>query len=287
MDRKVVITLVLSLLIVSLSSCRNTSDDGKTVPQSPNTSPISALNSANPSSGENATQPIKTSPSPDTHMENNLTESYTAYYPLYFPLPYYHAFFGGSANEFFDSVDAFIHNSAVNYYSSRVDANSGHLLLVSLRLLDEWDTGSDETYYLCFMAQYDYYNLSELLLEKGYNRGDHVGDGTGYSQGRLIRFKLTQFVEQGPPHNITNFYGYSAIEILEEPMWGTNGGSIEELCGDRPIADTLLRAMNGAVRYEDVPYIRDILPSEYAHDKPALLEKYLQTYFPELLKFDS
>jgi hypothetical protein len=31
----------------------------------------------------------------------------------------------------------------------------------------------------------------------------------------------------------------------------------------------------------DIPFLRDILPSEYAHDKPALLEKYLTAYFPE------
>jgi len=200
-------------------------------------------------------------------------------------MPYYHAFIGGQANEFLGNIDAFLHNTAVNYYSSRVDANSGHLLLVSLRLIDEWDTGDGAAYYLCFMAEYDYYGLAEQFFEKETYDDRFIGDGTGYSLGGLIRFKVTPLNDDEP--NVTNFWGFSAIEILEQPMWGTAGGTVVELCGDRPIMDALLKAENGTCSYSDVPYIRDILPSEYAHDKTALLEKYLEAFFPELQPYDS
>ncbi len=81
-----------------------------------------------------------------------------------------------------------------------------------------------------------------------------------------------------------NYWGFKAIEILEQPPWGANGEDIRELCGGQPILEALLDANTGASDPADVPYLRDILPSEYAHDPTAMLEKYLETYFPEYSK---
>lgn len=197
-------------------------------------------------------------------------------YPLYFPMPYYSTFFD---SPLVDNIDAFLHDTAVNYYTAQVDARSGSLLLVSLRLLDEWDAGDGGTYYLCYMATYDYYDLARQLVEKGGSSNITYGDGIdGSSLGWLVRFKVTPLGSGG---NAINYWGFKAVEILEQPPWGTNGDDIRELCSGQPIFEALMDVYTGASDPADVPYLRDILPSEYAHDPPAMLEKYLETYFPE------
>ena len=201
-------------------------------------------------------------------------------YPLYLPLPYYGTFYEEPILS--GNIDAFLHNSTVDYYSTRVDAKSGHLLIPSLRLIDEWDAGDGATYYLCFAAYLDYYDLAETLMA-GDTYKDPAYDGSDFFLGGLIRFKVTSFpLDEG---SVQNFWGFQETEILESPPWGTNGEHIRTLCGDRPIAQTLLDAENRPGGYSsDFPYIRDILPSEYAHSKTALLEVYLEHYFPNLPK---
>ena len=278
---KIIIIVISVLFILFLSSCRTVSEDNGSISPSIDTAAVSDSNATSFDSEKSVSPSIEASPSQDVPQNSDLLEPAAPLYPLYFPMPYYNAFVGGSVDKSSGNIDAFLHNIAVNNYSSRVDAGSGHLLLVSLRLLDEWDAGNGATYYLCFKAEYDYYDLAKKLLEKGnhfsnyYTNGNYLGD--------LIRFKVTSF--DYSETNVTNWWGFSAIEILEQPMWGTGGGTIAELCGDRPIADALLRVENGIDRNTDVPFIRDILPSEYAHDMRALLKKYLEAFFPEFVQF--
>ncbi|MCL2125054.1 MAG: hypothetical protein FWH33_03600 [Oscillospiraceae bacterium] len=272
------VTVVLVLITFILNSCTNPTNSKN------NSSSNSLLNTDTENVEFSNDEAVIGSPDVLSTLSevsiSDSTKKETPAYPLYFPMPYYHVFAGGHVNDYYGNIDAFLHNSAVNYYSPRVDATSGHLLIPSLRLLDEWKGEGDMIYYLCFMAEYDYYNLAELLMEKEHDFDNFTGEGSDYSLGSLIRFKVMPFDEN--ENNVSNFWGFRAVDILEEPMWGTGGGAILELSGGRPIADDLLSAMNGAINNTDIPYIRDILASEYSHNKPKLLEKYLEVYFPRL-----
>ena len=109
-----------------------------------------------------------------------------------------------------------------------------------------------------------------------------IQGGAGYSMsGGLIRFKITPADEDNG--NVTNFLGFAAVEILESPPWGTNGGDIRDLCDNRPIADALYDAYYTPDGHDvwSIPHLRDILPSEYAFDMGALLQAYLDYYFPD------
>ena len=145
MGRKLIsLTLVLIMMLPVLTGCSTTDNPGEniktTLPQLSDAPPI-----------EIAELPTD-SPNPDI-----TTETYA--YPLYLPLPYYHTFYDTIES---GNIDAFLHNTAVNYYSTRVKSTSGDLLIPSLRLLDEWDAGDGDTYYLCHWVQYDYYDLAPL-----------------------------------------------------------------------------------------------------------------------------
>jgi len=193
-------------------------------------------------------------------------------YPLYMPLPYYFAFYGEVPIA--DNTDAFLHNTAVNYYATRYNSISPHLYIPSLRLLDEWDAGDGATYYLFHAVVYHYYDMAQRL------RDGNTNPGATSSPGGLMRIKLTPKSSNG---SVENYWGFEAVEILESPPWGTGGADIQTLCGTRPIADFLLEAyFKNNSNVETFPHIRDILPSEYAFDHAELLAAYLKFFFPDL-----
>jgi hypothetical protein len=171
--------------------------------------------------------PIPTTQSPETistthpSAPSDIGSPTAPAYPLYFPMPYYRTFF---ENPLTDDIDRFLHDTAVNYYTARGDARSGSLLIISLRILDEWDAGDGATYYLCLMAEYDYYDLARQLIENNGTYDDPADDGTGYSLGGLVRFKVTPF-DYGD-NDLTNYWSFKAVEILEPAEGGTPGRAI-------------------------------------------------------------
>lgn len=204
--------------------------------------------------------------------------------PLYLPLPYYYAFNSLTAEEktWETELDSFLHNTAVNDYSTRVTAKEGHLLLPSLRLLSSWDSNDGAKYYLCLMATYDFYNLSPWLKENAdipFKNPYDVGSITGKVGGILVRYKVAEF----DPNEKTSYHAYDfgrfqCLEILEQPPYGDDNESIRDMCSNNPeLCQQLINANNApGGDMESVPYIRDILPN--AHDKAQLLEQYLN-YF--------
>jgi len=216
--------------------------------------------------------PLSSAPIPDDAEE-------TIDWPLYLPLPYYYTFYDDAI---IGNLDMFLHDTAVNYFSTRVRSTERHLLIPSLRLLDEWDTGDGSTYYLFHSTVYIYYDFEQFL--EGFasfpNREHELGDSTSSSMSGYVRMKVT-------PHEIdcsatTNYWHYKAVEILESPPWGTDGDDIRMLAGTRPIAELLLEASNvpgGGIL--ELDYIRDILPDEYAFDQHELLKVYMDYYFSD------
>ncbi len=178
--------------------------------------------------------------------------------PLYLPLPYSYVF-GLEKGD----IDAFLHDTAVNNYSTRVDPKDGDLLLPSLRLIDTWDAEDGGVYYLCFMRHIDYYELAKFIIN-GAEYFDPFDDGTGVGLGAVVRFKVVK-------DDFSYYYEWACTELLENPPSGDGGYAIRSMCGDHTeLADRIINSP------KDVPYIRDILPS--AGDKAALLDIYLK-YF--------
>lgn len=202
-------------------------------------------------------------------------ESGTIDIPVYLPLPYSNAFMDETM--LYDEY-MFLHDAAVSYYSTQVDAREGSLLLLSLRLIDEWRAGNSK-YYLCYMATIDYYNISEQIASGAV--GDLlIGESIDFYGGRLIRFRLSK-VE--PEKAETNYWGYQLEEILELPESGISESDVKELCGGRKIAEILCAAEQGEISKRDVQGIRYVLPEQYAMDSNAMIKKYLDTFFPDSL----
>jgi len=266
--------LIAILILSILPGCSkvNTKDN---IPDSALQSSISVTHPVIETTPTTISTPSIVSESP-SYSPNPETTVAPFEYPLYLPLPRYETFYSGHQG---GNIDAFLHNTVVDYYSTRVSSKSGTLLIPSMRLLDEWDAGDGSTYYLCHWVQYDYYELAQLLLDGG-TIDELINGGPGYSiTGGLIRFKVTPMHYSGA---VESYWGFKAVEILESPPWGTNGGDIKELCGGRPIADSLYEAYNVPDGNDvwSIPYLRDILPDEYAFDMHALLQIYLDYYFP-------
>ena len=194
--------------------------------------------------------------------------------PVYLPLPYSRAFVEETVP--YDEY-MFLHDMAVNYYSARIDAEEGALLLLSLRVIDEWQPDTGGKYYLCYMATHDYYDISERLVS-GTARDMISGESVDFYGGRLIRFQ----VSKADTECVTrNYWGYQLEEILEFPESGEVETAIQELCEGREVEEILYAAEQGEISKKDVIGKRYVLPEEYAINSGAMLEKYLDVYFPE------
>lgn len=214
---------------------------------------------------QNTSLPQNTQPLPiQTQNDPSIQQNKEFSYPLYFPMPYFRVF----SNQLeVDNIDAFLHNAATNYYCALVDATDGTFLSVSLQLLDQWESSDDAVYFLCFMAEYDFPNLAEELTHN-YS----ISDGHKTVGGTLIRFKVLT------DRTHANHWGFQMQEILEESL-AYDESTIRTMCNNRPIADEIIEFKNG--RIGEPSFIRYILPEEYAHNKNAILKRYLETYFPD------
>lgn len=234
------VMIVFSILLLLCTSCTVSNHDQASLPS------ISQFQTDDASL---TTNNLNTS---DTTSETALD------FPLYLPLPYSYVF-GLEKGD----IDAFLHDTAVNNYSTRENPKDGSLALPSLRLIDTWEAEDGGTYYLCFMRRIDYYDLAKFLKNNtSYN--DPFYDGSGVSLGELVRFKIFK-------DEFSYYYDWSCTELLESFPSDDGGYSIRYMCGDNvELADMIINTP------KDVPYIRDILPS--ADDKEALLNIYLD-YF--------
>lgn len=203
-----------------------------------------------------ASQPQATlTDSPNT--TNSVPEPATQF-PLYLPLPYSYVF-GFEKGDIY----GFLHDVAVNNYSTRVNPKEGDLLLPSLRLIATWDAEDEGTYYLCFMRKMDYYDLAKFV-KSGTDYFDPFDDGSGVGLGEVVRFKIIK-------DNSNYYYDWACTELLENPPAGDGGYAIRRMCGDKK--DLAEKIINSP---KEVSYIKDILPS--ADNKTELLEIYLK-YF--------
>ena len=191
-------------------------------------------------------------------------------YPLYFPMPYYNVFCPEQTA--IGVNDAFLHNSAVNYYLSRADfSRNGDLMLVSLRVLDEWDADGGIRY-LCIMWIYVYDDLSAELIDSGGKSGAVLDSIAPF----IVRLEVKNTYDNY--EHLSNSTARS-IEILDDGDGGIPEDQIMEICDGRPVAQLLL---DPDTRMDELPYLRDILPEEFSQNPEAMVKQYMEVCFPEI-----